>query len=62
MNRTPPPASFHRHRYQLVDDTLDFIGDEGVMGKKGHGSDMQLGLTTGTRAFYPLRPLSRQIA
>jgi geranylgeranyl pyrophosphate synthase len=41
----------HRRRYQLVDDTLDFIGDEVVMGKKGHGSDMQLGLTTGTHTL-----------
>jgi hypothetical protein len=42
--------------YQLVDDTLDFIGDEGVMGKKGNGSDMQLGLTTGAYAPYLSAP------
>ncbi len=42
--------------YQLVDDTLDFIGDEGVMGKKGNGSDMHLGLTTGAHAPYLSAP------
>lgn len=37
--------------FQLLDDVLDFIGQENKLGKPARGSDLQLGLATGPVLF-----------
>ncbi|KAM3182301.1 hypothetical protein ACTXT7_012677 [Hymenolepis weldensis] len=46
--------NFGRHlgmAFQLLDDVLDFIGQENKLGKPARGSDLQLGLATGPVLF-----------
>lgn len=45
---------FGRHlgmAFQLLDDVLDFVGQENKLGKPAGGSDLQLGLATGPVLF-----------
>ncbi|KAL7060992.1 hypothetical protein AAHC03_09307 [Spirometra sp. Aus1] len=45
---------FGRHlgmAFQLLDDMLDFVGQESKLGKPAGGSDLQLGLATGPVLF-----------
>ncbi len=45
---------FGRHlgmAFQLLDDVLDFVGQESKLGKPAGGSDLQLGLATGPVLF-----------
>lgn len=45
---------FGRHlgmAFQLLDDVLDFVGQEMKLGKPARGSDLQLGLATGPVLF-----------
>ena len=37
--------------FQLLDDVLDFVGEEANLGKSAGGSDLQLGLATGPVLF-----------
>lgn len=37
--------------FQLLDDVLDFVGQEALLGKPGSGSDLKLGLATGPVLF-----------
>ena len=37
--------------FQLLDDVLDFVGEEAKLGKPAGGSDLQLGLATGPVLF-----------
>lgn len=46
--------AFGRHlgmAFQLLDDVLDFVGQEDKLGKPAGGSDLQLGLATGPVLF-----------
>ncbi|KAM7535147.1 hypothetical protein Aperf_G00000098838 [Anoplocephala perfoliata] len=46
--------NFGRHlgmAFQLLDDVLDFVGQEAKLGKPAGGSDLQLGLATGPVLF-----------
>ncbi|KAL5108930.1 Decaprenyl-diphosphate synthase subunit 1 [Taenia crassiceps] len=46
--------TFGRHlgmSFQLLDDVLDFVGQEDKLGKPAGGSDLQLGLATGPVLF-----------
>lgn len=47
-------SAFGRHlgmAFQLLDDVLDFVGQESQLGKPACGSDLQLGLATGPVLF-----------